>query len=123
MGSFLDAVHFTDWFILATVFSIAAVDLALVFFEAKTISNRTRAYGSKWASFPFAWGVLGGHFWGPGGGPLLGSWVWSISLLIACALGAMVIHRWARLEFSLPAWSVSFWLIPGFAAGFLLWPQ
>lgn len=118
-----EILGFTDWFILGSILAIVGVDIALVSMERPTVSKRLRFYGERVAAFPFAWGALGGHYWGPSHGPIGGNWVTSVTLLILCTFGAVVGHRWLRLVFNMPRWFAVFWLLPGIAAGAIFWPQ
>lgn len=123
IGEVLNRAYVTDWFIFGTIMGIAVADLFFLWVRTKTISNRLRYYGYEWASFPFAWGALGGHFWGPPGSPFLGSWFASIGALVVCMFVVMVLHWQVRDKLDVPAWSVVFWILPGIAAGAHFWPQ
>lgn len=112
-----------DWFIIVGIAVIAIADVWLIVCSTPTISRRFRLYGRKVSSFPFAWGVLGGHFWGPDMEPAFGSWVASIGALLLSTVWMGVMH-WAFWRKSLPpAWSAVVYLGLGVAAGIFFWPQ
>lgn len=82
-----------DWVIILGIAVIAAVDVLLIVYKTPTISRRFRAVGYRVSFFPYAWGVLGGHFWGPSMDPAFGSWWISIGLLIGLGLVLSVAHH------------------------------
>lgn len=113
----------SDWAVIGLLAAIALVDLLLVVLKYPTISNRLRTYGRLWATCPFVWGVLGGHFWGPSGlEPVGGSWWISIGLLFAACAGAGALHRLLE-RLDQPDWVVLLYVPAGLPAGALLWPQ
>lgn len=116
-------VGLVDVFILTVVFSVTLADLYFVWSPEPTVSNRMREHGLQQGVLPFAWGVLGGHFWGPSRAPLLGSWPVSIAALLACVGLMYALHRGLRRYIHLPRWIPLLYLLPGVAVGAFLWPQ
>lgn len=112
-----------DWFIIGCLLVIIVVDVIFVAREEKTISNRMRRVGREVAALPFAWGVLGGHFYGPTNEPMLGSWVVSIGCLLLVTVFVGMLHMFLRNNSDLPAWSVLMYVPLGIPAGALFWPQ
>ena len=112
-----------DWFIVLGILVIAVVDVLFIVYKTPTISRRLRGIGYRVSFFPYAWGALGGHFWGPSMDPAFGSWWISVGLLIACGALVSGIHhamlRWA----SPPDWTALLYLPCGIPAGIFFWPQ
>lgn len=112
----------TDLFIVGVVALISGVDVWFAVGKPKTISRRLRKHGRSVAAIPFAWGYLGGHFFGP----LVG-----FSVHIGLSLGALVVggalasllHRFVLQRFTASPWLGVLWLLVGIGAGTYLWPQ
>lgn len=114
----------SDVTIIALLALIVVVDLLLLALNYPTISNKVRVYGRLWASFPYAWGVLGGHFWGPNNtSPIFVSDLTSAGvLLLSCALIG-VFHRVIDEFADPPDWATLVYIPIGIPAGVFLWPQ
>jgi len=111
-----------DWFILAGVAVIAIVDVIFVVRTTPTISRRFRSYGYRVSFFPYAWGVLGGHFWGPDLDPLLGNWWASVGILLSAG-GVLSLVHWLLLKLDPPDWTPLLYIPAGVVAGVFMWPQ
>jgi len=114
---------FTDWIVLGIIAAIAVSDVVLVWYRIPTYSQRMRVWGSRVSFFPYAWGVLGGHFWAPMD-PIMDWWVTLIGLVvIGLALSALhAILR--RLEWRFVKWlPVCVYLPAGIPIGAVLWSQ
>jgi len=115
----------TDWYTLAILAVIAVTDTVLLLRKKKTYSERQKTWWRRVAFMPYMWGVLAGHFGGPGlpwalGGP----WA-SIAALVAVGLGLTGAHRlWAHfIEKDPPWWTFIIYQVVGIPCGVLLWPQ
>lgn len=114
----------TDWLILGIVAFIAVSDLWLMWAGLPTYSRSLRELGKKVSFFPYAWGVIGGHFWGPIE-KVFHVW-WQVLLLllglgIAVSLAGLVVQglhlrrgHWLPLLLYLPI---------GLCAGAVIWAQ
>ena len=112
-----------DWSIIVGVLVIAAIDVLFIFYKTPTISNRFRAIGRQLSLFPYMWGVLGGHFWGPDLEPPFNNWWASIGLLLAIGSVLSGVHWIIRRWTVPPEWLVLLYLPCGTVAGIFLWPQ
>jgi hypothetical protein len=113
-------MHVTDAIILAVLTFIAVADVVLILRERASFSRRLRLYGSRCVSIPFGFGVVAGHFWGPGGDPP-GGWVVSIALLL---LIAAAVSPWHRVVWQdPPKWAPLVYVLPGAFFGMMLWPM
>ena len=114
----------TDWVVISLLGAIVVIDVVLLVIKHPTFSNRLRIYGRMWASFPSAWGVLGGHFGGPDGiDPLMDLWWASIgALLVSCVLVGLL-HRVLDRFVDPPNWIILLYVPVGLPAGVFLWPQ
>jgi len=116
-------VGLTDWIILGTIAAIAVSDVALMRRGIPTYSNRLKAWGSRLSFFPYAWGVLGGHFWSPLE-PVV-SWQVTIAVLPTIGIALSLTHLLLRK----PGWGWVKWLpllayFPaGVPVGAILWAQ
>ena len=114
----------TDWFIGGTIAVIALFDVYLLLAHRKTISRRMRKHGRNIVAMPWAWGVLGGHFWGPDGvDPALGGYGPSVGLLVAVGATLVGVHLLVRRWLKLPTWWPLIYLVCGIPCGIWLWPQ
>lgn len=111
-----------DWLIAVTIATVSILDVGLVLWHYPTVSRRMRLIGREVAFFPYAWGVLGGHFWGPHVEPVFISQLGSILLLIGIGLAFVGFHRLWR-EYGAPGWAALLYLPAGVPAGIFLWPQ
>ena len=103
---------------------LIAWDIYVAFFNEEkgdTISEVLRHAGQRMAGVPFAWGALGGHFWGWQQELLLPQ-PWSGVLLGATATLLAVAHFIIRKLTAPPAWSATFYLVVGIPFGAVLWP-
>ena len=113
---------FTEWFIAITISVVVLVDIALVAAAEGggflTISRRIRAQAAFHAWLPFGWGVLLGHFFGPGH-----SWRpwWSALPLAFVGVASMVggYFRWYKMDRR----AVIVCAILGVIAGAVFWAQ
>lgn len=112
-----------DWVIIGFVVAIAIADVALIICKTPTISRRFRGIGYRLSFFPYAWGVLGGHFWGPHLDPLMGRWLASVAALVLIGLLLSGFHWALRTWADPPDWVALLYLPCGVAAGIMLWPQ
>lgn len=118
----MDPASITTWAMGVGFVLYVAWDIYVAFFNdvpnsKDTISGQARETGIQRVSgLPFAFGVLGGHFWGPAD-VLPG---WTPFLLIPIAVLLSVIHR--KL---LPKtwWVAMLHVVIGLGAGAVLWSQ
>lgn len=116
----------TDWLILLFIVAIALSDLLLIWQHLPPYSRRLRIIGRHVSFFPYAWGVLGGHFWGPV--PALThthTWWVQLALLLAFGGAFTLVHLALR-----KAWPWASGLLPllaylplGVVIGMLVWSQ
>jgi hypothetical protein len=112
-----------DWSIILGLVAITAVDVLFIVYRSPTISNRFRMIGRKVSFFPYAWGALGGHFWGPPMQPAFGNWWASIGILLGVGVLLSLAHFLVLLYSKPPPW-VSLLYIPcGIPLGMFFWPQ
>lgn len=118
--------------IKTTIIVIIAVTLLLIGYDIAvytnsvdnsldTLSGRMRLWGMTTPLLPFAWGVLGGHFWGSfHAGQFIPSKA-GIALLVFVAWSVIVAGIIAKNEnIHISPWMM---LIPGIIVGAVLWPQ
>lgn len=102
-------------------------DIYVAFFneipnEHDTESGIMRKIGNSFVGVPFAWGALGGHFWGPSWDPPGPYWVWPLSLCcIALVLSAL--HYVGRRYLYFKPWFAVLYVVAGVPLGALMWPQ
>lgn len=112
----------------ATAAILIGWDIYVAFFndipnEYDTESGILRRIGARFAGIPFAWGALGGHFWGPSWDPPGERWIW------ACGLGAMALaltglhYLIRRTQLRPPTWFAVVYLVVGIPSGAVMWPQ
>jgi len=116
----------TDWVILAGVLLIAVSDVILLVTHNKTISNRFRYYAKNISFSAYAWGSLGGHFFGPHLEPAFGNWWASIGCLVGIML-VLALNHWFILSRYLErclfdGFSLLYFII-GIPCGIFFWPQ
>jgi hypothetical protein len=88
-----------------------------------TESGIMRRVGARFAGIPFAWGALGGHFWGPSIELPGDAWFWAVGLG-GLAIGITGIHFLIRRTFLRPPqWFALVYLVAGIPAGAVLWAQ
>ena len=114
----------TDWLIVAFIAAIAVSDLALVWRRMPPYSRRLRDIGRRVSFFPYAWGVLGGHFWGPVPA-LTHTWWLQLTLLLTFGGAFTLLHLalrevWPKASGLLP---LLVYLPLGVVAGMLVWSQ
>lgn len=83
-----------------------------------TMSMVFRDDGKQWLIFPFGWGVLGGHWWGPW--PRM--WGWDVIVFvgsIAAVLARDIVNRWHPKPLA-KAWTFLA-LVFGALVGALFW--
>jgi len=117
----MNTIRFTQILCVVTIAVLSAVDiwLAVNRHPEDTISVIMRRWSSRWFVMPWAWGVLGGHFFGP---ELPGLPDWTALGLIPMAL-AMTYLGWARVVRVPVEGGHMLWLVLfGIACGALLWP-
>jgi len=100
-------------------------DIYVAFFndipnERDTESGILRRAGRAFVAFPIAWGVLGGHFWGPSH-DLFGPWspLYLVGATVVLSSAHLILRRFLKI----PAWSALVYLILGIPMGAMLWPQ
>ena len=86
----------TDWIILSTIMSIAISDLILIWNRMPSYSRRLAFWGSRVSFFPYAWGVLGGHFWSPIEAPAQMAWWGTLLTLVGIGLAVSIVHYTLR---------------------------
>ncbi len=113
---------------LFVFFLLVGWDIYVAFFNEEpgdTESNILRKFGRQVGGAPFAWGVLGGHFWGPDGiTPFFGPTASPVFLLML-ALVLSIFHVLAKhilIEKYTNA-LVLIYLIAGLPLGAIFWPQ
>lgn len=116
----MDLTLLTDIIIVASILLIGGYDIIPAAWTpdaADTISERLRHHTGRWWIQPLAWGVLGGHWWGP---PVPRP-PWGPPVLLALGL-SMVMLCGARV------WEREHWsardpvlFIAGIPLGALLW--
>lgn len=114
----------TDWFIGATIGVIALFDVYLLLSPHKTISRRMRKHGRHIVTLPWAWGVVGSHFWGPDGlEPVLGSYGASAGIMAGIGVCLGVLHWITAKYIKFPRWWPLLYLLVGIPCGIWFWPQ
>ena len=116
----MNLTAFTDVIILASILGLGLYDVVPAAFtpdKADTISERIRHHTGRWWVQPLAWGVLGGHWWGPPiprppWGPLT-LLLLGLSLLALCAARVWERERWGVRDLVL--------FLCGIPLGALLW--
>jgi len=100
-------------------------DIYVAFFndipnERDTESGILRKAGRAFVGIPIAWGILGGHFWGPSH-DLFGKWgpLYLVMGTVALTVSHFILRRFLRI----PAWSALVYFILGIPMGAMLWPQ
>lgn len=116
-------MNWTDVAIVACISFCALVDLLLVATKRATVSDRIRDLGAKLSFFPYAWGVIAGHFWGPARTPAFGNWPASIATLLALGVALSVFHFVVTSTIEVPRWATLVYLPFGLTAGVIFWPQ
>lgn len=88
--------------------------------DGNTWSELARRIGMVTPFLPWVWGVLAGHFWHPFRAYILFIPAGNVALLIwltwVLVVAGMILKQYG--------WNIPMWapLIPGFFAGWLLWP-
>ncbi len=113
----------TAWVMIAATSALVAWDVYVAFFNRErgdTISRAMHRSGSAFAGLPFAWGVLGGHFWGV---PVVETPWWVAALGLSALLStAVIVHRVTRRVLVESGWLLLPWMLLGAVSGWLLWP-
>ena len=112
-----------DWSIIIGITLIGVIDVLFIVHKTPTISRRFRAVGYRLSFLPYAWGAIGGHFWGPHRLPAFGSWWWSIATLALFGLALSVVHRIMLRWVDPPDWVPLVYLPCGAVMGVFFWPQ
>jgi len=113
----------TDWIILAIIAAIAASDAVLMARGLPTYSRRLRDWGARISFLPYAWGVLGGHFWSPLG-PAVDWWAALAVLPVIGLILCGVHHFMLEIDRQMAGWLPLLAYFPiGVLAGAVLWAQ
>lgn len=128
----MSPIKLTIYFIICVTLFIIGYDIWAysnnVSNALDTISGRMKIWGRESLILPYAWGVLGGHFWGWMNGKLLGSVNFKfddpkvgIALLVSSALVVVISDLFLKKQ-GIYVWP---WLLifPGVVAGMLFWSQ
>lgn len=110
----------TDWVIILAVTLVAGVDVYLLMSPYETISTRMKNIAQKVSIGAYAWGSLGGHFFG---------WVdsfyfhWGLSLGLLLLIGfGLSGFQLAKNNWQQPIWAPAAYFLVGFVLGVYLIP-
>lgn len=77
---------------LAWEFALIAIRHGCNISSVKLISHVIRTRSAQWNTIPWAWGGLGGHFFGPCGDPVWWKYLMVFLLTAAVVTGDAVVH-------------------------------
>lgn len=121
----MNTEQITVTIMLGCLFILVGWDVYAAYFndipnERDTESGILRRAGRSFVAIPLAWGILGGHFWGP-----QFTWLgfWGPIVLIGIA-GLLSWHHFILRRFlKIPAWFGLVYVVLGVFLGATFWPQ